>query len=119
MDSTRIFIKGLPPNIPEAEVRKHFGTAGYGVTDVRLVPGRRICYVGYKSRDEAADAVKYYNRSYLGRCKLIVEPAKSVSYSSVIMLTPWRTLTMLGVRRDLERPQEQEVDRGRAGHTHR
>ncbi|KAG6008751.1 hypothetical protein E4U21_003948 [Claviceps maximensis] len=79
MATSRIFIKGLPPNITEAEFRKHFSAKNREITDVKLIPQRRIGYVGYKSQDDATSAVKYFNRSYIRMSKLSVESARPIS----------------------------------------
>ncbi len=83
MDTSRIFVKGLPPNLNEADLRKHFASKGH-ITDVKLIPHRRIGYVGYKSPQEAADAVKYFNRSFVRMSKISVEFAKPVSKSDAL-----------------------------------
>ncbi|POR32757.1 Multiple RNA-binding domain-containing protein 1 [Tolypocladium paradoxum] len=79
MATSRIFVKGLPPNITETDFRKHFSAQGREVTDVKLIPQRRIGYVGFKSPDDASKAVKYFNRSYIRMSRISVEPAKAVS----------------------------------------
>lgn len=78
MATSRIFVKGLPPNITEAEFRKHFSAKNREITDVKLIAQRRIGYVGYKSQDDASSAVKYFNRSYIRMSKLSVEAARPV-----------------------------------------
>lgn len=97
--TSRIFIRGLPPSITEAELRKHLSTirggSGGDVTDVKLIPQRRIGYVGYKNPEDAAKAVKYFNKSYVRMSKISVEPAKAVSYIRPplllrgVLLTAW------------------------------
>ncbi|KHN96773.1 MRD1-like protein [Metarhizium album ARSEF 1941] len=79
MSSSRVFIKGLPPNITEAEFRKHFSSGNREITDVKLLAQRRIGYVGYKSATDAAGAVKYFNRSYIRMSKISVETARPIS----------------------------------------
>ncbi|KAM0455214.1 hypothetical protein ACHAPV_000503 [Trichoderma viride] len=79
METSRIFVKGLPPNITEADVRKHFSAKNREITDVKLIPQRRIGYVGYKTPEDAQGAVKYFNRSYIRMSKISVEPAKPIS----------------------------------------
>ena len=79
MESSRIFVKNLPPTIDEAEFRKHFSAQGREVTDVKLIPNRRIGFVGYKSHDDAAKAVKYFNRSFIRMSRIGVDLAKPVS----------------------------------------
>jgi multiple RNA-binding domain-containing protein 1 len=92
--TSRIFIKGLPPSISEAELRKHLASIRGGspsdVTDVKLIPQRRIGYVGYKSPEDAAKAVKYFNKSYVRMSKISVEPAKAVSAIATPPLKLWR-----------------------------
>ncbi|KAI1384045.1 RNA-binding domain-containing protein [Hypoxylon trugodes] len=83
MDSSRIFVKGLPPNLNEADLRKHFASKGH-ITDVKLIPHRRIGYVGYKTSQEAADAVGYFNRSFVRMSKISVELAKPIADPSLI-----------------------------------
>ena len=74
-----MFVKNLPPSITEADFRKHFATGGREVTDVKLIPKRRIGYVGYKTPEEAAKAVKYFNRSYIRMAKIAVELARPIA----------------------------------------
>lgn len=76
--SSRIFVRGLPPNITEADLKKHFSGNKGEVTDIKIIPQRRIGYVGFKNSDQAEGAVKYFNRSYLRMSKLGVELAKPV-----------------------------------------
>lgn len=76
-ESSRIFVRGLPPTMNEAEFRKHFGSK-YEVTDARLFPQRRIGYVGYKSPEDAQKAVKYFNRTFIRMSKIGVELARPV-----------------------------------------
>ncbi|RYP20645.1 hypothetical protein DL767_009407 [Monosporascus sp. MG133] len=87
MESSRVFVKGLPPNINETTFRKHFEYAGH-ITDIKLIPHRRIGYVGYKSPDEATKAVKRLNRSFIRMSKITVEPAKPVADPSLSKARP-------------------------------
>lgn len=85
METSRVFVKGLPPTINEVAFRKHFDFAGH-VTDIKLIPHRRIGYVGYRSPEEATNAVKRLNRSFIRMSKISVEPAKPVSRDQLIVL---------------------------------
>ena len=75
-----MFVKNLPPTLTEADFRRHFLSNGKGqeITDVKLISKRRIGYIGYKSPQDAAKAVKYFNRSYIRLSRISVEPAKTV-----------------------------------------
>lgn len=75
--SSRIFVRGLPPNISQEQFRNHFSSQS-AVTDIRLIPHRRIGYVGYKTPEEAVKAVKYFNKSYIRMSRIFVEIARPV-----------------------------------------
>ena len=78
METSRVFVKGLPPTLSEVDFKAHFSRR-HAVTDVKLMPQRRIGYVGYKTAQDAQAAVKYFNKSFLRMSKLHVEPAFAVS----------------------------------------
>lgn len=88
-ESSRIFVKGLPPTMTEADFKKHFGK--YEVTDARLFPQRRIGYVGYKSPEDAQKAVKYFNRTFIRMSKIGVELARPVCRLVTTTLDPMLT----------------------------
>ncbi|EON98528.1 putative pre-rrna processing protein [Phaeoacremonium minimum UCRPA7] len=85
MEASRVFVKNLPPTLTEADFRRHFSSNGKGqeITDVKLISKRRIGYIGYKSPQDAAKAVKYFNRSYIRLSRISVEPAKTISDPSL------------------------------------
>ncbi|KAK3393771.1 hypothetical protein B0H63DRAFT_407062 [Podospora didyma] len=83
MESSRVYVKNLPPSITEADFRKHFSAEGREVTDVKLFPHRRIGFVGYKSPEDAARAVKYFNRSFIRMSRIGVEIAKPIEDSTL------------------------------------
>ncbi|KFY15582.1 hypothetical protein V492_01875 [Pseudogymnoascus sp. VKM F-4246] len=99
MESSRIFIKGLPPTISEDEFRKHFSSK-QAITDAKLIPHRRIGYVGYKTPEEAQAAVKYFNKSFIRMSKIGVEMARAISDAT---LPPSRKM-----QRETERQAQQE-----------
>lgn len=75
MESSRIFVRDLPPKIVEKDVRKHFSTNGE-ITSLKIIPDRRIAFVGYEDPQTAAKAAKLYNRTYIRSSKLSVELAR-------------------------------------------
>ncbi|KAF2206089.1 RNA-binding domain-containing protein [Delitschia confertaspora ATCC 74209] len=77
MESSRIFVRGLPPKFTDDEFRKHFSR--FPVTDAKFFPQRRIGYVGYKSPEDAASAVKYFNKTFIRMSKIFVEIARPIS----------------------------------------
>src|SRR4051812_21891393 len=82
-ESSRIFVRGLPPTFTDDEFQKHF--AKYPVTDTKLFQKRRIGYVGYKTPEDAAKAVKYFNKSFIRMSKIYVEIARPVSRISLTL----------------------------------
>ena len=82
METSRIFVRGLPPKFSEEDVRKHF--AKFPVTDVKYFPARRIGYIGYKTPEDASKAVKYFNKSFIRMSKIFAEPARPVSLQTAI-----------------------------------
>ncbi|KAL8695107.1 MAG: hypothetical protein Q9218_000385 [Villophora microphyllina] len=57
MESSRIFVRGLPPNMNAGQFSQHFSKQS-SITDARLIPHRRIGYVGYKSPEDAMKAIE-------------------------------------------------------------
>ncbi|SMQ49722.1 unnamed protein product [Zymoseptoria tritici ST99CH_1A5] len=84
MESSRIFVKGLPPTFTEAEFRKHFSQADREVTDAKIFPNRRIGYVGYKTPEDAQKAVKYFNRTFVRMSRIGVELARPIEESKSV-----------------------------------
>ncbi|KAK5171195.1 Multiple RNA-binding domain-containing protein 1 [Saxophila tyrrhenica] len=75
MESSRIFVKGLPPSFTEAEFRKHFAQK-HEITDAKIFQNRRIGYIGYRTPEDAQAAVKYYNRTFIRMSRIGVELAR-------------------------------------------
>ena len=82
-ESSRVFVKNLPPNITEDQMRKHFSGGGRHITDLKLIARRRIAFVGYRSPEEATASVRYFNRTFIRMSKLSVEMAKAISDPSL------------------------------------
>jgi multiple RNA-binding domain-containing protein 1 len=116
MASSRIFIKGLPPSISEEDFKKHF-SANSEITDAKLIPQRRIGYVGYKTPEDAAKAVKYFNRSFIRMSKIGVELARPVgSFESISTLgTNFEQISdaTLPKSRKVQREEERENTKAR------
>ncbi|KHJ36365.1 putative pre-rrna processing protein [Erysiphe necator] len=80
MASSRIFIKGLPPTITAEEFKEHFSKIAT-VTDAKLIPHRRIGYIGYPTQEDAAKSIKYFNRTFIRMSKILVEIAQPIADS--------------------------------------
>ncbi|KAL3463362.1 hypothetical protein BJX64DRAFT_287386 [Aspergillus heterothallicus] len=77
MESTRVFVSGLPPTLSNDQLKKHFGTR-FQVTDAHVLPKRRIGFVGFKSPEVAQQAVSYFNKTYMKMSKISVDIAKPI-----------------------------------------
>ena len=77
MESSRVFVRGLPPTMKADQFQQHFSKQS-SITDARIIPHRRIGYVGYKTPEDAMKAVKYHNKSFINMSRIQVELARSV-----------------------------------------
>ncbi|KAL4951601.1 multiple RNA-binding domain-containing protein 1 [Aspergillus filifer] len=77
MESTRVFVSGLPPTLSNDQLKKHFATR-FQVTDAHVLPKRRIGFVGFKSFEVAQQAVSYFNKTYMKMSKISVDIAKPI-----------------------------------------
>ncbi|KAL9001040.1 MAG: hypothetical protein Q9169_000524 [Polycauliona sp. 2 TL-2023] len=59
------------------DLQRHFSSQS-DITDARLIPHRRIGYVGYKTPEAAIKAVKYHNKSFINMSRITVDLARSV-----------------------------------------
>lgn len=62
----------------DEDFKIHFSKK-YKVTDAKLFQRRRIGYVGFETPEQAASAVKYFNKSFIRMSKIFVELAHNVS----------------------------------------
>ena len=79
--STRVFVQNLPPGCGVDDLKKHFGA--YDVTDVQIpkkkgarAGSRGIAFVGFRSADDAAAAIKTLDKAYWRTSKLRVSRAE-------------------------------------------
>ena len=70
-------MRGLPPSFSAEDFKTHFSKQ-FNTTDTKIIPHRRIGYVGFKTPEDATKAVKYYNKSFIRMSKIGVELARSV-----------------------------------------
>ncbi len=85
MESSRIFIRGLPSSLTAEDFKKHFSKQS-SITDAKFIPHRRIGYVGYKSPEDAARAVKYHNKTFIRMSRIGVELARSIEEQSALRI---------------------------------
>ena len=85
MESTRVFVSGLPPKISNDQLKKHFSSR-FQTTDAHVIASRRIGFVGFKTPEAAKDAVAYFNKSYVKMSKISVEIARPVCHRGLLRL---------------------------------
>lgn len=84
---SRIIVKGLPKYFTEDKLREHFAKKG-DITDVKLRvnkfgESRRFAFIGFKNADDAEEAVKFFNKSFIDTARIEVSVAKSFVDPSV------------------------------------
>jgi multiple RNA-binding domain-containing protein 1 len=89
--STRLIVKNLPKHADDKRLREHFAKQGR-VTDAKVArtkdgKSRLFGFVGYESHAEAAQALKFFDRSFLDTAKLSVELAHRKGDASIAR--PW------------------------------
>lgn len=77
---SRICVKNLSKTTQEKTIFDVFSSRGE-VTDVRLMKtksgiSRRFAFVGFKSEEDAKNAMSFYQDTYLDTAKIFIEPAK-------------------------------------------
>jgi len=93
MASSRVFVRNLPPTFSQDEFKAHFSKFSTP-TDTRFFGSRRIGYVGYRTPEDAAKAVKYFNKSFIRMSRIGVEIARPVCFISKKGGKPSTSLTV-------------------------
>eukprot|EP00963_Diacronema_lutheri_P014249 scaffold2858_cov659-Pavlova_lutheri.AAC.220 len=92
---TRVIVKNLPKYLDEKRMREHFGAMGE-VTDVKIVrlkddtggtKSRQFGFVGYRTDEEAAKAVKYFHRTFIDTSRINVDLARRAGDAEIPR--PW------------------------------
>ncbi|SCW01862.1 LAFE_0E08922g1_1 [Lachancea fermentati] len=95
---SRVIVKGLPKYLTEERLKQHFvnrieqrrqGTETKDlITDVKLIrnrlgESRRFAFLGFRSEEDALDAVRYFDGSFIDTSKIEVAMAKTFADPSV------------------------------------
>ncbi|KAJ5996123.1 hypothetical protein N7499_007562 [Penicillium canescens] len=105
MESTRVFVSGLPPTCSNDQLKKHFSTR-FQVTDAHVLPKRRMGFVGFKSHEVAQQAVTHFNRTYMKMSKISVDIARPIESNAAEDVHPTR-------RRDSTNDNDTSLDKKR------
>ncbi|ODM24009.1 Multiple RNA-binding-containing protein 1 [Aspergillus cristatus] len=77
MESSRVFVSGLPPTFTNDQLKKHFATR-FHVTDAHVLPKRKVGFVGFKDSEMAKQAAGYFNKTYVKMSKISVDIARPI-----------------------------------------
>ncbi|XP_052209349.1 uncharacterized protein LOC127812867 [Diospyros lotus] len=88
---SRICVKNLPKYATEERLRDFFSQKGE-VTDAKLMrtkdgKSRQFGFVGFRTEQEAEEALKYFNKSYMDTCRITCEIARKVGDPNIPR--PW------------------------------
>ncbi|KAH9741641.1 nucleotide binding [Citrus sinensis] len=91
MYRSRICVKNLPKYVTEDRLRDFFSQKGE-ITDAKLMrtkdgKSRQFAFIGFRTEQEAEEAIKYFNKSYLDTCRISCEIARKVGDPN--MPRPW------------------------------
>lgn len=105
---SRICVKNLPKHANEERLREFFSRKGE-VTDAKLMrtrdgKSRQFGFVGFRSEQEAAEALKFFDGSFIDTCRISCEIARKVGDSE--MPRPWSRHSL----KKQEKPTEEKKE---------
>lgn len=85
---SRVCIKGLGPHTNEENLRVHFSSKGE-ITDCKIIKtktgnSRKFGFIGYRTEQQAQEAVEYFNNTYVGTSKVSVNIAIKVGDENIM-----------------------------------
>lgn len=80
---SRIIVKNLPKKITDEQFKSHFAKIGQ-ITETKLKytkdgKFRNFGFIGFKLEDGAKNAIDYFNNTYIGATKIVVEECKPLN----------------------------------------
>ncbi|CAN0854922.1 Multiple RNA-binding domain-containing protein 1 [Linum grandiflorum] len=77
---SRICVKNLAKYVTEEQLREHFSLKGE-ITDAKLMrtkdgKSRQFAFIGFRSESEAEEAIRHFNKSFLGTSRIDCEIAR-------------------------------------------
>ncbi|GJS99589.1 multiple RNA-binding domain-containing protein 1 isoform X1 [Tanacetum coccineum] len=105
---SRICVKNLPKHANEERLREYFSRKGE-VTDAKLMrtqdgKSRQFGFVGFRSEQEAAEALKFFHGSFIDTCMITCEIARKVGDAE--MPRPWSRHSLKKQEKPTEEKQE-------------
>ncbi|XP_066348229.1 uncharacterized protein [Miscanthus floridulus] len=107
--SSRLCVKNLPKGADERRLREVFSRKGE-VTDAKVIrtkdgKSRQFAFIGYRTNEEAEEALKYFNNTYIDTCKITCEVARKIGDPDAPR--PWS-------RHSLKKPEYGSKDKNNA-----
>ncbi|XP_024962109.1 multiple RNA-binding domain-containing protein 1 isoform X1 [Cynara cardunculus var. scolymus] len=104
---SRICVKNLPKHATEERLRDYFSQKGE-VTDAKLMrtrdgKSRQFGFVGFRSEKEAAEALKFFNGSFMDTYRITCEIARKVGDPE--MSRPWSRYSLKNQEKSVEKKE--------------
>ncbi|XP_057521728.1 multiple RNA-binding domain-containing protein 1-like isoform X3 [Amaranthus tricolor] len=94
ISSSRICVKNLPKLLTLDSVKDHFSRMGE-LTDAKLLRTRegrsRLAFIGYRTVEEAQEAIRYFNHSYFKNSRITCEDAWELGNARIPRPWSWYT----------------------------
>ncbi|KAL6652046.1 hypothetical protein ACP70R_010971 [Stipagrostis hirtigluma subsp. patula] len=108
--SSRLCVKNLPKGADERRLREVFSRKGE-VTDAKVIrtkdgKSRQFAFIGFRTNEEAEEALKYFNNTYIDTCKITCEVARKIGDPDAPR--PWS-------RHSLKKPEYDSKGKANAG----
>ncbi|KAG2568670.1 hypothetical protein PVAP13_7NG405200 [Panicum virgatum] len=108
--SSRLCVKNLPKGADERRLREVFSRKGE-VTDAKVIrtkdgKSRQFAFIGFRTNEEAEEALKYFNNTYIDTCKITCEVARKIGDPDAPR--PWS-------RHSLKKPEYDSKNKPMAG----
>lgn len=90
--ASRVIVKNLPHSFSDDKLKAHFAQHGGMVTDAKVMrkhngQSRRFGFVGFRNTEDAEEAVKYFNSTFINTTRIEVDLAMDLNDSRLIPST--------------------------------
>ncbi|KAM3147304.1 hypothetical protein pb186bvf_000555 [Paramecium bursaria] len=111
---SRLIVKNIPNQITETQLKQIFEKKGE-ITDVKIIfkgdKNRRFCFIGYKKQEDAEQAIKFFDKTFVMMSKVNVSWAKTKDDPN--LPKGWSKHTddkpQKKIKQDTKEPQPQEL----------